>query len=71
MLRRKLQPRDLWANVPCGLWSTLQNLNPEAEKQRHELRKTRAKILRTVRNTLTLIKDQVADGGDAHWEWPK
>ena len=70
-LRSKLRPRDLWASVPCGPWSTLQNLNQKTEKQRQELQKKRAKSFRIIRNTLILIKDQVEDGGDAHWEWPK
>ena len=70
-LRRKLRPRDLWASVPCGPWSTIQNLNQKTEKQRQELQKKREKSLRIIRNTITLIKDQVEDGGDAHWEWPK
>ena len=70
-LRRQLRPRDLWASVPCGPWSTIQNINQKTEKQRQELQKKRAKSLRIIRNTLILIKDQVEDGGDAHWEWPK
>ena len=70
-LRRKLRPRDLWGIVPCGPWSALQNLNQKTEKQRQELQKKRAQSFRIIRNTLILIKDQVEDGGDAHWEWPK
>ena len=26
---------------------------------------------RTIRNGLTLLRDQIQDGGDAHWEWPR
>ena len=70
-LRRKLRPRDLWASVPCGPWSTIQNFNQKTTNQRLELQKKRARSLRIIKNTLILIKDQVEDGGDAHWEWPK
>ena len=70
-LRRKLRPQHLWTSVPCGPWSTIQNLNQKTEKQRLKLQEKRVKSLRIIRNALTLIKDQVLDGGDAHWEWPK
>ena len=70
-LRRKYRPRDLWASVPCGPWSTIQNLNQKTEKQRLRLMQKRAKSFKIIKNTLILLKDQIEDGGNAHWEWPK
>ena len=70
-LRNRLRPKDLWASLPCGPWSQIQNLNQKTEKQRQELQKKWAKSLRIIKNTIVLIRDQINDGGDAHWEWPK
>ena len=69
--RAELRPMHLWVSVPCGPWSQLQNLNQRTDQQRQELHRKRTKSLRIIDAALGLLEDQILEGGEVHWEWPK
>ena len=74
-LRRKLKPKDLWVSVPCGPWSTMQNINQRTAAQIEELRQKRKRSVKLIKNVLVLMADHLEDEeipeADVHWEWPR
>ena len=69
--RAELRPTDLWVSTPCGPWSSLQQFNQKTPEQCEALQQKRMKSLKIIKGALLLVKDQMEDGGDFHWEWPK
>ena len=67
----EVKPRHMWISIPCGPNSPLQNLHQKTPEQLRKLNSKRRKAKHIARRCIKLAKEQLARGGDVHWEWPR
>ena len=67
----EVKPRHMWISIPCGPNSQLQNLHQKTPEQLRKLNSKRRKAKHIARRCIKLAKEQLARGGDVHWEWPR
>ncbi|CAJ1404942.1 unnamed protein product [Effrenium voratum] len=70
--RWRLKPRMMRMSLPCGPYSPIQQVfNEKSEEQWFKSMMQKKKSRRMIRHGLQLVRDQVLDGGDYAWEWPR
>ena len=69
--RNELRPRHLWISLESRPWRRPQNLNQRNAKQIEELEHKRRRSMIAIRGLMNIARDQVKDGGEVHWEWPR
>ena len=66
-----VRPRYLWVSPDCGPTSVVQNMNQRNEKQIKRLKQKVRKARKLAANVVKLCQQQLAQGGDLGWEWPR
>lgn len=69
-LVREHKPKLLWASLPCGATSPLQNLNELTWEGWLKSCKRKQKSKRLVKNGIRVMEAQLCEGGKVVQEWP-